>query len=100
MIDHSHYILDEQGNPIPEPDIFKYARWDREHPEQQRIGRTEFGDITISTVFLGINHNFRNDGPPILYETMVFADEAIVARLMELSETDDRSIFARFLGHV
>ena len=28
--------------------------------------------LRVSTVFLGIDHNFRDAGPPILFETMVF----------------------------
>ena len=40
--------------------------------EQDRsIARAEFGDTVISTVFLGLDHNF-GDGPPLLFETMVF----------------------------
>lgn len=36
-----------------------------------RVARTEIGDITISTVFLGLDHN--HDGPPpLVFETMVF----------------------------
>jgi hypothetical protein len=37
--------------------------------------KDEFGteiEIHVSTVFLGINHNFRGEGPPIVFETMVF----------------------------
>lgn len=31
------------------------------------------GDIMVSTIFLGIDHNFGDDdSPPILFETMVF----------------------------
>lgn len=28
--------------------------------------------ILVSTVFLGVNHRFFGDGPPLLFETMVF----------------------------
>ena len=36
------------------------------------LDRTEIGPVLISTVFLGINHAFNDDGPPILFETMIF----------------------------
>jgi hypothetical protein len=36
------------------------------------IQQTSQGDVTVSTVFLMFDHNFRNDGPPILWETMIF----------------------------
>lgn len=30
------------------------------------------GDVRVSTVFLGLDHSFRESGPPILFETMAF----------------------------
>ena len=45
--------------------------------DQNRVKLTtirEQPEIYVSTVFLGIDHNF-GDGPPILYETMVFGLE-------------------------
>lgn len=39
------------------------------------VARTDFGDTyTVSTVFLVLDHNY-GDGPPILYETMVFGPD-------------------------
>lgn len=29
-------------------------------------------DIRVSTVFLGLDHNFSGHGPPLLFETMCF----------------------------
>ena len=30
------------------------------------------GGVEVSTVWLGINHQFKPDGPPLIFETMVF----------------------------
>jgi hypothetical protein len=38
----------------------------------KKLVSTDIGGIHISTVFLGLNHNYHDDGPPILWETMVF----------------------------
>jgi hypothetical protein len=38
----------------------------------QRVDHTLVGPYEISTVFLGIDHGFIEEGPPILFETMVF----------------------------
>lgn len=43
----------------------------------RRVGETEIGALFISTVFLGLDHNFArlfDGGPhvPILFETMIF----------------------------
>jgi hypothetical protein len=65
------YILDAAGNPVVEPDLMKWAEW-FEHTPARRLRRDDLGlRGTVSTVFLGINHNF-GDGPPVLWETMVF----------------------------
>lgn len=40
---------------------------------EARIGYTESADdCHISTVWLGLNHNFSRNGPPLIFETMVF----------------------------
>ena len=40
--------------------------------EDRRVARTEIGDISISTVFLGMDHRMTAEGPPVLFETMIF----------------------------
>lgn len=67
------YILDSTGNPIPETDLIKWAMW-LESSDRQ-VARDTVGDSEVSTVFLGIDHNFSRDGNPILWETMVFGGE-------------------------
>src|SRR6266481_6098484 len=66
-----HYILDGSGNPIFEPDVIKWAQW-FEKTECRRVAKERIGDSEISTVFLGLDHNFGAEGPPVLWETMVF----------------------------
>jgi|GEM_PF-2738401 len=91
-----HYILNEQGEPIPEPDLLKWGKW--YETAERHVGDTHFGDIHVSTVFLSLPHvsNEVGNDDPMLYETMVFADNATLKRLSELSETDDRSIVLLF----
>lgn len=33
--------------------------------------KTEVGDVTVSTVWIGIDHNFGGEGPPLIFESMV-----------------------------
>lgn len=40
------------------------------HPKV--VGKTDIGEIEVSTVFLMMDHNFMDEGPPLLFETMVF----------------------------
>ena len=36
------------------------------------VAKTKIGEIEVSTVFLGLDHSFSDNGPPLLFETMVF----------------------------
>jgi hypothetical protein len=66
------YILDKTGKPVREPDLMKWARW--YDAADRRVADDFVGDLWVSTVFLGLDHS-RDDGPPILWETMVFDKE-------------------------
>ena len=63
------YILDENGNPQEEKDSMKWACWFA--TGNRIIARNEINRRRISTVFLGLNHNF-GEGKPLLFETMIF----------------------------
>lgn len=41
-----------------------------------RVAETEIPGGSVSTVFLGHDHNFWPDGPPILFESMVFGEHS------------------------
>lgn len=38
----------------------------------RHVGNTRVGAYWVSTVFLGLDHNFSGKGRPILFETMIF----------------------------
>jgi hypothetical protein len=61
--------------PVECTDLLKWADW-YENNEDRSVAVTGVGPYVVSTVFLGLNHNFnfRLEGPPILFETMVFSD--------------------------
>lgn len=63
------YILDESGNPKPEPDLIKWATW-FEKRGGRIVKQEQVGEVWVSTVFLGLDHDFSGEGPPILWETM------------------------------
>ena len=74
------YILDNNGNVIPEEDSLKWSKWmDFGNVGSNRIIRqTQIGGYLISTVFLGLDHGFSmsNDDneDPVVFETMIFFD--------------------------
>lgn len=42
--------------------------------KERLVAQTHVGCLFVSTVFLGIDHRFFDDGDPLLFETMVFDD--------------------------
>jgi len=70
-----YYMLDEAGEPYEAPDVLTWGLW-FETAQNRTIAqdRDEAGgeDVMVSTVFLGLDHNFSGDGPPVLWETLVF----------------------------
>lgn len=63
------WILDEDGEPQSVQDVHVWARWF--NTANRRVAETTIGRRLVSTVFLGIDHSF-GEGPPLLFETMVF----------------------------
>lgn len=56
--------------PVPVSDVIE---WALEFEKTNRVvAKSHVGDLLISTVFLGVDHNFLDIGPPLLFETMVF----------------------------
>jgi len=44
--------------------------------DSRRVAWTELGDgFVVSTVWLGMNHRFVEEGPPLIFETMILDDE-------------------------
>lgn len=64
------YILDGH-TPVPAPSLLAWGRWFETAMEDRIVAKTDIGGTRVSTVFLGLDHNWR-DGPPILFETLVF----------------------------
>ena len=65
-----NYILDDKGNIVEEPDAMKWARWYEK--AERHVADEKIGDSRISTVFLGLDHNYSGRGGPVVWETMVF----------------------------
>lgn len=54
------------------PDLVRWVKF-MKNTEARRISETFVGPMRVSTVFIGLDHNFCEKCPPILFETMVFA---------------------------
>lgn len=66
----TYWIL-EGHTPRPTNNVLVWGRWFE--TTDRHVALTALTPaITVSTVFLGVDHNFLHEGAPILYETMVF----------------------------
>lgn len=78
MIDR--YILDALGEPVPEPDLLKWARW--LETADRTVARDELPDgRVVSTVFLSLDHSWSDEPThkPVLWETALFDRDGHVA---------------------
>jgi hypothetical protein len=64
-------FYDLDGEPI---DMFEWEVLFRDC-EGRQVAETEVGDVRISTVWLGINYRFDEEGAPLIFESMVFGGE-------------------------
>lgn len=65
----TYYILNADGTATCPADALEWAKFFETTDRQ--IARDETKGVTVSTVFLGIDHRICGDGPPVLFETLV-----------------------------
>ena len=67
----AYYIL--EGKTVLNVGRDTCYRWRADKPEAKIIAQEDIGQHWVSTVFLTHDHNFRDEGPPVVFETMIFA---------------------------
>lgn len=83
------YVLINK-EPVPITDTMKWAvSFEQRHEIMQatgvdpwRVALTDVGDCYVSTVFLGLDHNYFGGGRPVLFETMIFHRKSVGEELM------------------
>lgn len=87
-VDMGYYVLDDDNNALHVPsggpaDTIAWGYWFEQNRARRVVAQENIGPYRVSTVFLGLDHDFRhgicNAGPnphPILFETMVFESSA------------------------
>jgi len=72
MMHRLYYVLDAHGDPEICDDWQTWAEWFA-NTEARIVARDDLPDgVQVSTVFLGLDHNFFGRGAPVLWETMIF----------------------------
>ena len=69
MRNNGKFILDENHVARPAP-LMEWAEWMQR--TDRRVAVDVIGDSKVSTVFLGVDHRFFGEGPPLLFESMIF----------------------------
>lgn len=69
-MDDTKYIL--EGREPKAVDLMTWAQWFG--TADRHVSNEVIDGYRVSTVFLGINHNY-GEGPPLLFETMVFSHD-------------------------
>lgn len=70
----NNFILDTDGRtPVPCPNVLEWANWFED--ADRVVAQIDRDGVRVSTVFLGIDHRFDADGPPLIFETMIFGGE-------------------------
>lgn len=75
---------DRQGNPLSAEQVGKLLA----NRQYKRIGLTVEDGYRVSTVWLGLNHQF-GDGPPLIFETMIFGPDSWADEYCERYATED-----------
>lgn len=64
--------FDRAGNQISREESYEYYREGGD--DKRRVGSFQIGDLLVSTVHLVLDHQYAPEGPPLIFETMVFGD--------------------------
>lgn len=66
---------DRKGSPISMEEWCKsFEATESRIVKQETVARPNGFEAFVSTVWLGLDHNYGDQGPPLIFETMVFQD--------------------------
>lgn len=81
-----HYVL-RGKEVVPIKDVIEWARsFER---SKRIIQQDDLKYVQVSTVFLGLDYNWSDEGPPLVFESMVFPGEREVQRYATWDEAYD-----------
>lgn len=66
------FVIMDENDRVKIVTLREWAKWMGEHRNERTIGRDEVDGYTVSTIFLGLDHQRLPDGRPLYWETMVF----------------------------
>jgi len=81
QMNRPHFYILKDGQPVGIYDARQWAAYMEEDPDEngRRCGHTEWAKFDkptrLSTIFLGLDHNFAPNGLPLLWESCFFYGE-------------------------
>jgi hypothetical protein len=66
---NEHYVLNDDHSVRP-AELLEWAAAFND-TDKRRVARDELDGVSVSTVFLGLDHSF-GEGPPLIFETLIF----------------------------
>jgi hypothetical protein len=84
------YVL--EGKEVRGATMEEWEAWSRTQGDVRVVAKHELGGKRVSTVFLGLEHGFNQNGLPLLFETMVFPRDSYDEEYMERYTTWDEAV--------
>lgn len=88
---------DKEGKPISDMELMELRLSD---PNYKRVAKTIVGDAEVSTVWLGLDHSYFDDSPPLIFETLVFGGKHDQHMVRYSTEEEAREGHARVVRMV
>lgn len=70
-VENELYAILDQDHNVIKSDLMTWGRFVGEN-RNKIVQQDRIKDVLVSTVFLGLNHNWNPYGPPLWFETMIF----------------------------
>ena len=93
----AHVILGDR-EPV-EVDFMTWAVW-YEDLDNRQVKYTQQGDVWVSTIFTGLDRNYSDHGPMILFETMAFVGDHSVGQERYATWAEAEEGHARWVNKV
>lgn len=66
------FVILDENDRVKIVTLKEWAMWFGAHSKERIVARDEINGYTVSTIFLGLDHQFLPNGRPLYWETMIF----------------------------
>lgn len=69
---NQQFVILDEDERVQIVTLNEWANWMGEHRKERILERDEIDGYLVSTIFLGLDHQWVPDGRPLYWETMIF----------------------------